>query len=92
MIQRNSFYVWRDEKQPQYLPPPPSDREKLENFKAFAKSWDFTMNSSSYSTQGVGSIERAVDLLDKTDISIYTVNYKIETETWYIKGELYEKN
>jgi len=83
MTQRNSFYVWRDEKQPKYLPPPPSEREKL---------GDFTMNSSSYSTQGVGSIERAVDLLDKTDISIYTVNYKIETETWYIKGELYEKN
>lgn len=92
MTQRNSFYIWRDEKQPKYLPSPPVDREKLANFKAFAKSWDFTLNSSSYSTQGVGSIERAVDLLDKTDISIYTVNYKIDNETWYIKGELYEKN
>lgn len=92
MTQRNSFYIWRDEKQPKYLPDPPVDRDKLANFKAFAKSWDFTLNSSSYSTQGVGSIERAVDLLDKTDISIYTVNYIIDNETWYIKGELYEKN
>lgn len=92
MTQRNSFYIWRDEKQPKYLPTPPVDRDKLASFKAFAKSWDFTLNSSSYSTQGVGSIERAVDLLDKTDISIYTVNYKIDNETWFIKGELYEKD
>lgn len=92
MTQQNSFYIWRDDKQPKYLPTPPVERDKLANFKAFAKSWDFTVNSSSYSTQGVSSMERAVDLLDKTDISIYTVNYKIDNETWYIKGELYEKN
>jgi hypothetical protein len=92
MTQRNSFYLWRDEKQPKLIPPAPTDRDKLVNYKAFAKSWDFTVNSSNYSTQGVGSIERAVDLLDRTDISIYTVNYKLDNETWYIKGELYEKN
>lgn len=92
ITQRNSFYQWRDEKKPIVLPPPPTDKKRLETFKPFVKVWGFTMNSQDYSTQGIESIKRAVDLLDKTDISIYTLNYKIENESWYIKGELYEKN
>lgn len=92
MAQRNSFYQWRDEKKAIYLPPPPTDKKRLENFKPFVKVWNFNMNSLDYSTQGIESIKRAVDLLDKTDISIYTVNYKIDNESWNIKGELYEKN
>ncbi len=92
IMQRNSFYQWRDEKKPIYLPPAPTDKKRLESYRPFVKVWTFTMNSQDYSTQGVESIKRAVDLLDKTDISIYTLNYKVENESWYIKGELYEKN
>lgn len=92
LTQRNSFYQWRDDKKANFLPPPPNDKKKLETFKPFVKVWGFTMNSQDYSTQGVESIKRAVDILDKTDISIYTLNYTVDNETWYIKGELYEKN
>jgi len=92
LAQRNSFYQWKDEKKPALLPPAPTDRKIAESFKPFATAWTFGMNSLDYSTQGIESIKRAVDLLDKTAISIYTVNYTIENESWYIKGELYEKN
>jgi hypothetical protein len=92
LTQRNSFYQWRDEKKANFLPPAPADKKRLETFKPFVKIWGFTMNSEDYSTQGVESIRRAVDILDKTDISIYTLNYKVDNESWYIKGELYEKN
>lgn len=92
LAQQNSFYQWRDDKQPILLPPPPTDKAKQALYQPFVKVWKFNMNSQDYSTQGVPSISRAVDVLNRTDISIYNVNYKIENESWYIKGELYEKN
>ena len=92
LAQQNSFYQWRDDKQPILLPPAPTEKAKQATYQAFVKVWKFNMNSQDYSTQGVSSIERAVDVLNRTDISIYNVNYRIENEAWYIKGELYEKN
>jgi len=93
LIQEYSYYEWKDDKKPMTLPAPPTaNKDQMQYFKPFAKVWQFTMNSSDYSTQGIDSIGNAVDILNKTAIGIYTVNYKIENETWYIKGELYEKN
>lgn len=92
LSQQNSYYQWRDDKQPYLLPPPPSDKKKLESFKAFAKVWKFNINSQDYATRGISSIKRAVELLNKTDISIYNISYKVENESWFIRAELYEKN
>lgn len=92
MAQKNSYYQWRDDKQAILLPIEPVEKEKQLNYKAFAKVWKFNLNSKDYSTQGVSSIERAVDILSGSDISIYNVNYRIENESWYLKGEMYEKN
>jgi hypothetical protein len=92
LSQQNSFYQWRDDKQPLLLPPAPTEKSKQSTYNAFVKVWKFNMNSQDYSTQGVAAIDRAVDVLNRTDISIYNVNYRIENESWYIKGELYEKN
>lgn len=92
LSQQNSYYQWRDDKQAYLLPPPPKNNKKQDNFKAFAKVWKFNINSQGYSTQGISSIKRAVELLNKTDISIYNINYKIENESWFIRAELYEKN
>lgn len=92
LSQQNSYYQWRDDKQPYLLPPAPSDKKKQENFKAFAKVWKFNINSQDYATRGISSIKRAVELLNKTDISIYNISYKVENESWFIRAELYEKN
>lgn len=92
LVQQNSYYQWRDNKQPELLPPVPKEAKSRVNFKAFAKVWMFNISSQGYSTQGISSIKRVVELLNKTDISIYNINYKIENESWFVRAELYEKN
>lgn len=92
-MQEYSYYSWQDDKKPTTLPLPPApDKNNKKVFEPFAKVWAFNVSSGDYTTQGVDSIKNIFAILNKTAIGIYTVNYKTENETWYIKGELYEKN
>lgn len=92
LMQQNSYYEWKDDKKALTLPPTPTNQDQLKSFVPFTKVWTFSLGTKDFSTEGVDSIKNAVDILDKPAIGIYTVNYKIENETWDIKGELYEKN
>lgn len=62
-----------------------------EVIKPFAKELGFEISSQSEISSGIDNSKTAIDLISKSWINISSFNYKIDDETWKIKGEGYEE-
>lgn len=70
---------------------PVKGKEAEPELKAYANELGFEINSKSNITSGIENSKVAIDLIKKSWININSFSYKVNNETWTIKGEGYEE-
>jgi hypothetical protein len=93
--QKNYVLDWRVETSSKSIPEIPRVKKGEKSLTPFIKVWNYTLSSSSkYQSvsYGLTGLKNSVNLIKEPWININNITYKIDNESWSIKGEIYEKN